>query len=440
MALPLGSFFTNFFKRFLNDTPPFYPLFANYMLNRKTPILVDINDLLAVYLSCPHLRIVIDKKAEMFKNMDIRMRDTRTGEDVQTHPILTLLRTPNPLQIQEEFLAQLSIYRDIYANAFIYQLKPSSTADPKVLWNLPAGDIEVIPTGKIFQQSEKTAIIEKYNLINADGGIKQSYDVDSIIQMSQGVSYKYIVGESKILSLRLNISNIDGALRTRNVIINEKGAIGILSSSSKDSDGGLPLNPKERERIEREYRSKYGLGDDQMKIIMSTADLKWNPMTFPTKDLMLFEEVEDDFQAILGAYGMARDIFPSTKGATFENQQQAFVQTYQNTIQPDADWTMRLLSKAFSLEQESKELYADYSWLPIMQEDKNKEESANKTKADRLSVMLRDGIISPEAYAEQMEVDFTGTPSQGNEPIPLEMRRSPNSSAIRSKNCSPRYK
>jgi phage portal protein BeeE len=393
------------FRRWLNDNPPFYPAFTSFILNRKTPILIDTEDLMSVYLCIPHLRNVIDKKAEMFKNMELRVRNTRTGELEEDNEILALLKQPNVLQIQEQFFEQYSILKDIYANAFIYLLRGSSLSDPVALWNLPAGEMEIIPTGKIFQQTELKNIIEKFQLTYSDGD-KKEFPIEDVIYIAQGASNRYYVGESKILSLRLPISNIEGALKTRNVIINDKGAIGILSSQGKDSDGGIPLDAKEKERLEKHYRSKYGLGDDQNKIIMTTADVKWNPISYPTKDLLLFEEIEDDFAAICGAYGMARDIFPSTKGATFENQKQAYVQTYQNTIQPEADLLMRMLSDRLGLTDQGLKLEADYSWLPVMQADKQSEEAANKSKAETLSIMLKDGVITKEQYAQQFGVDL----------------------------------
>jgi len=408
MALPLGSFFGNLFRRWLTDTPPFYPIHSNFFLNRTAPILIDVDNLMIVYLSCPHLRLVIDKKAEMMSNMDVKMRDTKTGEMVEDHPILNLFKKPNPLQIQETFLFQQQVMIDIYANAFVYMIRPTSKESPRVLWNLPPQDMKVIPTGKIFEQYKVEDIIKNYQMDQGNGTFK-TFDPKDVILLTSGVSTNYITGHSKIKTLQKQISNIDGALKTRNIIINEKGALGILASENKDADGGIPLNTKERERLEKEYKRKYGISDSQSKILLTESNLKWIPMSFPTKDLLLFEEVEEDFQGILGEYGLSRDLFPSTKGATFENQKQALIQTYQNTIQPEADSRMRIFTERFGLKEEGLELIADFSWLPVMQEDEQKKELTNKFKAETLSLMMKDGVLTKEQYAEQMGVELTAT-------------------------------
>jgi hypothetical protein len=256
----------------------------------------------------------------------------------------------------------------------------------------------------VFNQLKIEDIIKNYSLLW--GGVTVEYQPQEIIQYQNGLGESYLKPESKITSLQIPISNINGALKTRNIIINEKGAIGILSSSSKDTEGGIPLGEKEKEQILTSYQKKYGIGDEQSKIIVTNSSLNWQPMSYPTKDLMLFEEVEDDFAAILATYGMDRDIFPSTKGATNENKKQGLLSTYQNTIQPEADTLMRLLSKRLGLTQQGLSLVANYEWLPVMQKNKTEEANAQKVKSEGLSIMLRDGVINAEQYAEMAGVEY----------------------------------
>lgn len=419
MKLPWGSFFGNWWRRFLSENPPFYPAYANFFMNNKMPVYIDMENLMIVYLSVPHLRAVIDRKAEMFKNMQIKLRNKKTGEFIEQHEILTLLKNPNPMQTQEQFLEQYCIFKDIWANAFIYKLRATSMSSPKVLWNLPSDAMKITPTGKIWNQTKLEEIIEKYEMVS--GNLQPiKFEVNEIIQISQGASQNYFVGESRIKTLVRPISNIQGALQTRNVIINDRGALGILSGSSKDSDGAIPLGKDERERIEKEYRDKqrgYGIGDEQKKVIISPTPLAWSPMSYPTKDLMLFEEIEEDFGTICAEFGMERDLFPTVKGATFENKNQAIKSTYQNTIQPEADLFMRKLSKDFGLEDAGFELVADYSYLPVMQEDKLKEEQTEMTKAQKLGILLDKGIISKEQFAQLMGVEFDGNEEEKEESV-----------------------
>jgi len=415
--------FTNLLRSLLGRQGVFKNAGYGYSsyIHKGTPILVDVVNLALVVEACPYLKIAIMEKAKMFSNMDIKLVKVEDeSKRILKHPVLDLLRQPNVLQNTEDWLKQYSIFNDIYANNFIYKLAPTSTSDPKALFNLPSGQMQVVPTGKVYKQTKIEDIIEKY--IHNFEGVDTIYPTNEIIYTTENATV--LIGESKIPSLQVPISNIVGALKTRNVIINDRGALGILSTKSGDSAGGMPLSEKERARIEKEYKAKYGIfkradGEDKSNVLIANTEVKWEAMSFPTKDLMLFEEIEEDFSAILGAYGMDRDIFPSTKGATFENKSQALKSTYQNTIQPAADRLMRLLSNQLGLSAQGLKLIADYSWLPIMQEDKEKQAREKKTAVEALSIMLRDGVINHETYATIAEVDFTGDKTfQQNNPAP----------------------
>lgn len=380
------GYFGNLIRRWLKDNPPFYPLYANFFLNRKLPILVDTNNLMLVYLQAPILRAIIDAKAGMLKNMVVEAY-TVDSKGVETpvldHPVLQLLNYPNPLQSFEDFLAQYSIYRSVYSNAFIYKLKGFSGAFPTALWLLPPGEMKIIPTGKLFNQTKVENIIDHYEMYNSGQGAPYEYKPQEIIHYCDGTSDKYFFGESKILTNKLTISNIQGALKTRNIIINDKGAIGILSNDADDKSGGIPLGKTEKENIEKEYRNKYGLSDDQMRILMTTSKVKWQPMSYPTKDLMLFEEIEDGVNTLCAEYGLWRDVLPSTKGATFENMKEALRMTYQNTIQQEGNTFLAGIERDpdMGLKDKGIKLRASFAHVPAMKENEKEKSEADMAEA-----------------------------------------------------------
>ena len=97
-----GSFFSQSLQLF--NGAPFYPLNFNGTRDKKRPIMVDMSNLLAVYLACPPLRAVIDRKAEMFSNMQIKLYKKKIDKDgneikeeVKNHKALDLLNKPTPL-------------------------------------------------------------------------------------------------------------------------------------------------------------------------------------------------------------------------------------------------------------------------------------------------------------------------------------------------------
>lgn len=409
-----GSFFSQSLQLF--NGAPFYPLNFNGTRDKKQPIMVDMSNLLAVYLACPPLRAVIDRKAEMFSNMQIKLYKKKIDKDgneikeeVKNHKVLDLLNKPTPLHSQNNWLILYSIYKDIYNQTFTYKLKGTSIGYPRVLWHLPSGDMKVIPTGKLFSQYEMTGIIKNYALISGadDGMTETEYQPNEIIHITEGTSASYIVGESKLKSLHLPISNIIGAYKTRNILIHENAGMTILSPNSKDSEGMLPFGDTERKRLEKEFRLNYGLRDDQMHKVFTTTPMAVTPLIFPVKDMMLFEEIEGDFAEICQAFGMSRDIFPSTKGATFENQWQAEKFTYINTIIPEAEKFLQYFNKDadFGLEANGLFLEPCYEHVDVLKEDEKTEYEAEKVEYEARKIK-GESIVSLNQSVQKGEIAY----------------------------------
>lgn len=409
-----GSFFNQSLQLF--NGAPFYPLNFNGTRDKKTPIMVDMSNLLAVYLACPPLRAVIDRKAEMFSNMEIKLykkkidsKGNEIKEEVKNHKVLDLLNAPTPLQSQNNWLMLYSIYKDIYNQTFTYKLKGTSIGYPRVLWHLPSGDMKVVPTGKLFSQYEMSGIIKNYVLISGsdDSMSETTYEPNEIIHITEGTSSSYIVGESKLKTLSLPISNIIGAYKTRNILIHENAGMTILSPNSKDSEGMLPFGDTERKRLEKEFRLNYGLRDDQMHKVFTTTPMAVTPLVFPVNDMMLFEEIEGDFAEICQAFGMSRDIFPSTKGATFENQWQAEKFTYINTIIPEAEKFLQHFNKDadFGLEANSLFLEPCFEHIDVLKEDEKTEYEAEKMEYEARKIK-GDSIVSLNQSVQKGEIAY----------------------------------
>lgn len=399
----LGGMFNGMFTR----PDGFTPLYGYTMIERKTPIVVDVSYgmLWRVYIDSPYLRIVIDRGAEMFGNADVKILD-KDGKEIE-HPLLAVLRNPTPLHTLEEWLRWIWVMDSIYANTFLYSLSAFSTSLPAAIWTLPSWDMKLIPTGKIWKQTRIEDIIKEYQSIsNPD----EKYEPGTILHLVTGVSQNPLIGQSPIPSLQLHISNGNAALTSRNINLVEMGPKGIISGAAKDQDGAIPLGRKAKAKLEEDWVKNYGILKGQGRVKITEQPISWTPISFPTGELEMFEETEDDFCAICAKYNMPRDLFPSVKGATFENAKQAEKGCYQSTMQPRADSLGKKLTKHFAKHlPPGAKIVFDYSWLPVMQADKAAEATALKTKVDACSTMLHDGLIAHEQYAKLVGVDPDGT-------------------------------
>lgn len=387
------------FRRALNVVRrPFW----NYaFLNNKSPVSIDTERLLDVYQSCPQLATVINKKGEMLANGVLKARNKASGEDIPKHWALDFMRTPNPIQSFKSFTYQYSIYFDIYQNEFIYRNLPFGrpTERPITIWNLPPEFIRVVPTGKWLDQISISGVVDRYEMYGAGSKPVRDFNTDEVLHLHEGISRTNMKSESKFIALQLHISNCIGALKTRNIFI-YYGPKQIISSDAKDNFGVQKISPDERKKIEAQFNKEdYGINDSQSHTVIASSAIKVDQLSYPTKDLMLFEECEDGIEAFCGAYGIKRDILPSDKGATFENQEEAEKSTYYGTIYPCALTYCSFLEKVLNVEPEV-ELYMDYEHLPVLQADKLITAQGDLAETQRLSLMWKDGIISAERYAE----------------------------------------
>lgn len=397
----IGSYFAQIWHATGHDQVPFYPLWFNQFLNRKLPVILDTNNLMLVYSSIPRFRTILDYKGSLLRQAKIRLfevePDGTDGEEIFNHPVLKLLKNPNPVLRGDDFMVQWCLMWDLYQTALIYKNKVTRSGLPISLMVMPTGEFKINPTGLLFDQLDINNIIENYEHINSlyPHAAPKYYKPSEIMRYIDGPTDRYFFGIPKIITNKLIASNLQCALQTRNVLLNDMGARGILSNSGGDSEGGLPLTEVERMRLEKAYRSDYGISEDQSKVLITQSSLKWQPMSFPTKDLLAFEEEETCFTALCDIYGLQRKLFGEGTASKAKetiggdgkgNIEEAMKITIETTIQETIDTFLEGFNcdPDFGLIQNGKQilvLRGTFDHLPVMQEDQVDAENVKNVKA-----------------------------------------------------------
>lgn len=332
-----------------------------------------------VYKKISQVQKVVNRKAQMFSSGVWKHYD-KNGEEILKSDVLNLLRNPNPTQNGDEFLRQLKIIESIYGDAFVLMngvLRTTKTL-PKGLVNLQSKDVVVKLFNDHVRQTKIENIIRSYEYLQG----KNEFLPFEIIKRSYPNPDSSLKGLSPLLALNKEIRNIDNAMDARNTIQGKLGAVGILSSDSKDGTGGIPIDDVERKSIEQQYRKTYGKSDDKLKVLITNASTKWQSISYPLKDLMLFEEVDQNTKAIIDIYGMNENLFSANKAATYNNVLESIKMVLQTTIIPEADGLSQEFSDRFGLTDKGERVVLDYSHLPAMQENEVDKANARKTNAE----------------------------------------------------------
>lgn len=335
-------------------------------------------DATKAYMKCPPLASIINRKAASYINgvTTVLNKEGKEATGSDADKLRTLLAQPNPLQSWEEFEAQNYIYQQIYGYALVLAIKPfgfTANIDANSIWNIPPGMVTIEETNKLFYQTDQMGIIKSMTLDYK--GTRTPLNVaDVFIIKDFSPSFTtMILPESRLGSLEMPINNIIGAYESRNVLINYRGALGIIS---QDPGGGgamggpLPMTPEQKLELQRDFK-RYGTRNKQIQFIITKATLKWQQMGYPTKELMLFEEVEADTQAICDAYNYPFRLLSSNSSNSLGGTDAAIFgrNLYQDAIMPEAQRIYAQWGRFFGLDKLKLKLNKDYSEVAILQDD-----------------------------------------------------------------------
>ena len=335
------------------------------MIGTSGAVYLDVEVPYRLYNEIAELYQVVNKGAAMFSNGVFKVIDIKTKKEVEDTELMKLLENPNVLESQNEFLKTYWIQYHVYGNSFQYMNKVSLKKYPYTIRNVSPRYIDPILTGKVFEQTTLDGIIEKYKY--SVSGKERVFNTNEVIWTKNADLDNPLVGTSPLKSLRFPLTNTKLAYDYLNIISGERGAIGMISTASpKDAMGAVPKDAKEIQRLEQSRLNSYGIGvdNDKARMLFTSAQVTYTPFGYPTRELMLSEQIDQNKLTICDHFNLNANLF-SSKNQTYENVKNAMIQAYQDNIQPFADqWTQKF-GKEIGLDP-SKRLILDYSHLSIL--------------------------------------------------------------------------
>jgi hypothetical protein len=368
-------------------------------------------DVLRDFCEIPEINAVYNMKASMWSAGTLKILDKKGKDASSKHKDLAdRLETPNWFQDQKEFMIQTKLNHEIFGDEFIYNLFPLGMNPERSsgLFSLPPNLVEVEYTSNklFFTVSDPTGLIKyTYRFNGSDFPLPPEAMMhfnDNRVKYTETTTGKELLrGMSKLDALRPVRQNLRLAYESLGVILKNRGALGIISNDSDNGVGqAIPIKEEEKKIIQDGYRNYGGLSH-QNQLIITSAKVKWQPMSLNPDKLGLFQGKKEDFAKVLDSAGMAMELFVN-QGSTYENQKQARKGTYQETIIPEAvKWVGGLNRKLLS--ESNDKIVVDYTHLPIFQEDLKSKGDAFRSMADALNRMLVDGAIDVPTYIQEIE-------------------------------------
>jgi hypothetical protein len=368
-------------------------------------------DCIQAFVNCPPLTAIIARKAQAHVNGNIWVLDKKEKESNGNYAnfIKKLLKKPNPLQDRYSFETQHEIYKQLFGWCLVFAVAPygyNGIENATSLWNIPPFmlDIEENNTIPYFQSDFKRVfktIKLNYKGLSVELPMENVYIFKDITPNLDTP----VLPESRIRSLEMPINNIIGAYASENIIINRRGALGILSHDVGGSGNfaPLPISPSEKEHLQEDFK-RYGLGRHQWQFIITSAALKWQQMGINPKDLGLRESVQENTKAICDRYGYPPHLL-GLIDPTFNNQDAAQKGFYQDTIIPESKVSYTQWDDFFKTEEYGLHIVKDYSDLSFMQEDRGAAATARKTLGEALLNEFNNNLITYNRVLELLGED-----------------------------------
>lgn len=402
------SLWSNLINSWKKSNDGFFPYFFNSVINGKPQFNDYIGDLekLKVCLTNPAVLKVICLQADLFSLGQVYAyrKVKKENREVDNDPILKMLKNPNKMQSQSQWLWDYMFFR-MMGTAYLYV--DSAIVGENNLYFLNPTMME-FPTD-MNRKSDKLILSNKTAKELNDFIIKYKYEDGTSIQipfskiivltdLSNGTG-NWFKGNSRLDALHKIISNSEASLDAKNINIRYTGKFMVSGQQDPKDITKTPMSEVEKTDIETKIN-----GGKQVHAVKSMIDIK--RFVSDLRTLELDKQYLGDYFLIGSMYGIPRDVLEAYVSSTYENQEKARASHVSYTLQPAGNDLMQRIAQHFGYDNQNITLEIDWSHLPFMQVFEGQRADVEQKKITTFDKMLKIGIPLKEIN-EFLDVQFT---------------------------------
>lgn len=347
-----------------------------------------------------------------------------------------LFKRPGPLQSYISFRSQQYVYKKIFGFCPILPVVlPGFEAQPwmaRVMINIPpwlfdplsiasstnpqASDPDVASPGYVATILNKRVTFKESDLII----LRDGHMTDE--------STNFLLPLSRLVGLDWAVSNLCKAMEADNVLLSKKGPLGIFSHDPKTDPiaGYEPMMPTDKKELQEALQG-YGLSLPQYQWLVSRSAIKWQPMSFDTKELGTKETIQQCEKAICHDFDLPYILYEESESTYTNNGDGAEAGVFEGNIIPGNAEDMEEYERFFKAEENNAEFVGDYSKVGALQADKTLEaDVADKNTKTILSVLasqesveVKKSLLKLTLGLEDEEVDVLVEEKEIVEPVKL---------------------
>jgi|9_EtaG_2_1085328.scaffolds.fasta_scaffold01004_8 HK97 family phage portal protein len=325
-------------------------------------------------------------------------------DELDQHPLLALLKRPNPSQAGVEYFQ--AVYSYLLLSGNNYAIRSDVGGEVRELYLLRPDRVRVKPS--------KTSTPEAYEYV-LGGKVVKTYDADPITGESEVKHMKLYnplddyYGLSPLMAAAVDIDN-HNAINKHNISLLNNGARPSGAIVFKpQSDRGLPiqLSDGQRQQLRDDLNVKYTGAANAGKPLLLEGDFDWREMGLTPKDMDFLQQRNMAAKDIALCFGVPSQLIGIPDAQTYANVQEARLALYEETIMPLArrvqsdlnEWLAPVYGEEIRIEY-------DFEAVPAMVE-RRRRIYENVTQA------VREGIISRNEARERLGLE----PIQGGDDV-----------------------
>ncbi|MEM6371518.1 MAG: phage portal protein [Pseudomonadota bacterium] len=281
-----------------------------------------------------------------------------------SHPLLDLIRRPNPGQGRAELLETLFAQLLLSGNAYVEAVAGESGA-PLELHVLRSDRMSVVPGSDGWPVAYEYSVSGKTHRFDASGSVSPICHIKSFHPQDDHYGFSPLQAAAMALDVhtaatRWSKSLLDNAARPSGAIV------------YRGQDGQSQLSGDQYERLVTEIESNHAGARNAGRPMLLEGGLDWKPMGFSPSDMEFQKTKDAAARDIALAFGVPPMLLGIQGDATYANYQEANRAFYRLTVLPLATRVAAALAEWLTLHtRETAMLSPDLDQVPALSAERD---------------------------------------------------------------------
>lgn len=316
--------------------------------------------------------------------------------ELESHPLITLLNRPNPMQANVEYFQSLYAYLLLSGNS--YALSASVNNVPTELYLLRPDRIEIQPSETMIPKAYK------YKLNNQ---VVASYEADPVTGQSEIKHFKFwnplddYLGLSPLMAAAVDLDQ-HNMIAKHNISLLQNGARpsgAIIFKPTDDIGRTVSLSDAQRQQVQMDMEQQFTGQKNVGRPMLLEGDFDWKEMAMSPRDMDFLQNKHMAAKDIALCFGVPSQLIGIPDSQTYANVQEARLALYEETIIPLAkriesdlnEW----LAPAFG---DDISIKYDIDQIPAMTERRRR-------VYENVVAAVREGIISRNEARDRLGLE-----------------------------------